>query len=180
VLIIFSTAAVAGSFAVGTPADEAAILASGQETVAGHRAPNLDWENAFGIRYDDLAKREAFYGAVVAPLQKSTTDTVLETRIRFLTPTVALADTYEHLVGQLDVATHVRGADRWIRATDILKKENGAWTLVAGRIADLRYPWYRHYDAIPSAAPLPANVLAAYAGAYTRADGKPLDMLKVS
>jgi hypothetical protein len=57
-----ATPAAAGSFVVGAPGDEAAIRAiraSRQETVAGHRAADLDWENAFGIRYDDRAKREA-------------------------------------------------------------------------------------------------------------------------
>jgi hypothetical protein len=175
--------ATAGSFVVGAPKDEAAIraiVASGQETVAGHRAADLDWENAFGVRYGDLAKREAFYGAVVAPLQTSATDTILETRVRFLTPTVAIVDTYKHLVGQLDIATHVRGPDRWIRATDILKKDDGAWTIVAKRIADLRYPWYRHYDAIPAAAALPPGSLSAYAGAFVRPDGGALGVVSVA
>jgi hypothetical protein len=74
----------------------------------------------------------------------------------------------------------VRGPDRWIRATDILKKDDGGWTLVAERIADLRYPWRRHYDAIPAAAALPAGALSAYAGAFARPDGKALGVVSVA
>ena len=125
------------SFAAGNPQDEAAIRAIVADASAGrpssHVASNLDWENAFGIRYTDLAKRDAFYGAVVLPLQKDDTDTTLEVKVRFLDGGTAIADEYWHIVGQLDVATHKPGPDRWGRTTYIFSKHSGSWTEVLRR-----------------------------------------------
>jgi hypothetical protein len=72
-------------------------------------SPALDWENAFGIRYTDLKKRDAFYAQIVKPLQTSDTDTTLEIKIRALAPGVAVADEYWHIVGQLDTTTRKPG-----------------------------------------------------------------------
>ena len=170
------------SFIPGTQADENAILSILAREEAGNRAqlPNdLDWENAFGVRYADSKKREAFYHANVDPLQIHSGKVTLETRIRFVAPTVAIADVYGHRVGQIDMATGKPGADRWGRNTYIFKKENGAWIEVAERIADLRYPWYKHYDALPAAAPVPASILSSYAGTYETAPGQKLGEVAV-
>jgi hypothetical protein len=133
-------------------------------------SPALDWENAFGIRYSDLKKRDAFFGAVVAPLQKNSTASTLEVKIRFVTRDVAVADQYWHVVGQLDLATHRPGPDRWGRTTYVFTHGGQGWTEVLERVADLRYGYYRHYDALPKAAAVGAAVLARYAGTYAFSD----------
>jgi hypothetical protein len=161
-------------FAAGSAQDEAAIRAIVADAGAGrpnpHIAANLDWENAFGIRYADLAKRDAFYHAVVSPLQKDDTDTTLEVKVRFLDAGTAVADEYWHIAGQLDVATHKPGPDRWGRTTYIFSKRSGSWTEMLERVADLRLAYYHHYDVLPQAAPVPAAALASYAGNYEFAD----------
>jgi len=147
-------------FAAGSAQDGAAIRAIVADAAAGrpnsHFAANLDWENAFGIRCTDLAKRNAFYHAVVSPLQKDDTDTTLEVKSRFLDAGTAVADEYWHTVGRLDVTTHKPGPDRWGRTTYIFSKRSGSWTEVLERVADLRLAWYPHYDALPKPAPIPA------------------------
>ena len=138
-----------------------------------HVAANLDWENAFGIRYNDLKKRDAFYGAVVKPQFKTASDNTLEIRVQFVTPLVAVADTYWHVAGQIYAGDSKPGPDRWGRTTYILKKDNGAWREVIERVADLRLPYYPHLDTVPKAVELPAAVLASYAGHYA---GPPYDV----
>ena len=167
----------------GAPADEAAIRAiflSEDKAGSAHRAADLDWENAFGVRYTDLAKRDAFYGANVTPLQSASVERRLEVKIRFFNPTLAVADVYKRRVGQLDVATHKPGPDRWLRVTAVLEKCDGAWIEVLERIADLRLPWYVHYDAIPAAVPVPAQTLARWAGAYHDVAGQPYATVSVA
>ena len=39
------------------------------------------------------------------------------------------------------------------------------------RVADLRAPYFKHYDKLPAAAPVPAPTLASYVGTYA-GDGK--------
>jgi hypothetical protein len=179
---IHPAVAAAPSFVPGSAADEAAIAAiftSDDQTNGGHRAPDLDWENAFGIRYTDLAKREAFYSAKVTPLQTPSTEKRLELKVRFLSATLAVVDTYKHRVGQLDVATRKPGPDRWIRATALMEKRDGVWTEVLERIADLRLPYYVHYDTIPTAVPVQPQILAGWAGAYRDQAGKPFATVSV-
>jgi hypothetical protein len=151
-------------------ADEAEIRAYLQkdeaETPFVRSAPDLDWENAFGIRYNDLAKRDAFYGAVVAPLQVGDTGGTLEVRVHFLGPSFAVADEYWREVGQRDADTFERGPDRWGRTTYIFEKAGGKWTEVMERVADLRMAYYRHYDALPAPAPLPEATLIALEGTF--------------
>jgi hypothetical protein len=157
-------------------ADEAAIRAiftSDDQSAASHRAADLDWENAFGIRYTDSRKREAFYSGNVTPLQATSTEQSLEVKVHFIGPTLAVADVYKHRVGQLDVATHKPGPDRWIRVTAVLEKRDLVWTEVLERIADLRLPYYVHYDSLPAAVPVPPRTLAGYAGVYHDSAGKP-------
>jgi hypothetical protein len=151
-------------------ADEAAIrafIAKNEAATASVReAPNLDWENAFGLRYTSVAKRDAFYGAVVTPLQAGDTGGTLEVRVAFVDPTVAVADEYWHEVGQRDVETRKPGPDRWGRTTYIFKKINGTWIEVIERVADLRLAYYRHYATLPTPAKLPPGALTALAGTY--------------
>ena len=90
----------------------------------------------------------------------------LETKIRFVAPTVAVVDVYSHLVGQKDSFTGQPGADRWIRNTYVVTKSNQQWTVVLQRIADLRSPWYPHGNAFPPAAPVSPAVLESYQGTY--------------
>jgi hypothetical protein len=136
------------------------------ETPFVKEAPDLDWENAFGIRYNNLAKRDAFYSAAVAPLQVGDTGGTLEVRVRFVGPSLAVADEYWHEVGQRDVDTLKRSPDRWGRTTYILQKADGKWTEVIERVADLRLAYYRHYDALPASVPLSGAALAKLEGTF--------------
>jgi len=136
------------------------------ETPFVREAPDLDWENAFGIRYHDLAKRDAFYRQVVAPLQVGDTGGTLEVRVRFIGPSLAVADEYWHEVGQRDADTLKRGPDRWGRTTYILEKADGKWTEIIERVADLRLAYYRHYDELPVPARLPDEALGKLEGSF--------------
>ena len=131
-----------------------------------HVSPRLDWENAFGIRYADLKKRDAFYVSIVKPQFKSATSTTLEPSMSFPSPTVAVADTYWHVAGQVYAGQSKAGPDRWGRTTYILVKENGIWTEAIERVADLRLPFYQHLDAVPASVPVSSGLLNAYAGHY--------------
>ena len=65
-----------------------------------HVAADLDWENAFGIRYTDLKKRDAFYGSVVKPQFAQADSSTLEIKIKYIEPgDVAIADSYWHVAG---------------------------------------------------------------------------------
>lgn len=158
------------SFVEGSAADEAQIRSIVRDASAErpnpHVAPDLDWENAFGIRYNNLKTRDAFYKDAVAPLQKDDADTTLEVKVRFLTPDAAVADEYWHIVGQLDMDTHKPGPDRWGRTTYIFTKKDGVWTEVLERVADLRLAYYKHYDHLPQSAAVPPATLASLAGKY--------------
>ncbi len=131
-----------------------------------NRAPDLDWENAFGIRYDKVVKMDAFFGQVVAPLQVGDTGGTFEVRIRFIGRTIAVADEYWHEVGQRDVDTLKRGPDRWGRTTYLFERAGGRWIERIERVADLRMAYYRHYDALPAPVPLPSGTLASLEGTY--------------
>jgi hypothetical protein len=137
-------------------------------------SPALDWENAFGIRYTDLKKRDAFYAQIVKPLQTSDTDTTLEIKIRALAPGVAVADEYWHIVGQLDTTTRKPGPDRWGRTTYVFVKDGGTWTNVLERVADLRSPYYQHFDVLPAPFAVSPQLLDQWAGRYALPGGKGL------
>jgi Domain of unknown function (DUF3471) len=180
----FGVAQTSGSSSVtGTKEDEAAIRAvvatQSADQPDPHVAADLDWENAFGIRYFDLQKRNAFYNSIVKPGMKNSTDSSLEVKVKFVEPTVAVADEYWHLAGQVYPGDTKPGADRWGRTTYIFKKENGTWIEVMERVADLRSPYYKHYDAIPAAAPVPPDTLASYAGTYEVAPGRKVAQISV-
>jgi hypothetical protein len=155
--------------------DEAAIrefIANGEKTTAYVRAaPDLDWENAFGIRYTNLAKRDAFYSAVVKPLQAGDTGGTLEVKVRFIEPTLAIADEYWREIGQRDVVTLKRGPDRWGRTTYVFQKRRGLWTEILERVADLRSPYYKHYAAVPAPVHLAQATLAKFLGTYRTPSG---------
>ncbi len=136
-----------------------------------HVSPTLDWENAFGIRYHNLKLRDAFYGAVVKPQFQSATTGTLETNVQFVTPDVAVADTYWHVAGQVYAGQTKAGPDRWGRTTYIFKKEKGNWVEVIERVADLRLPYYRHIAQMPKAAPVSPAILQSYVGRYTTPPG---------
>jgi hypothetical protein len=166
-----------GSFVAGTKEDETAIRAIIQSADADqtdpHMAADLDWENAFGIRYFDLKKRDAFYGEIVKPQMKNVTDSsTLEVKIKFIEPTVAVADEYWHLAGQVYAGETKPGPDRWGRTTYVFKKEDGVWTEVLERVADLRIPYFKHYDAIPAPVTVSPEILATYAGSYQKSSGE--------
>jgi hypothetical protein len=160
------------SFAVGTSEDERAIRAIVKSAAADqpdpHVASDLDWENAFGIRYFDLKKRNAFYGTVVKPQMKDADDSTLEVKVRFIEPTVAVADEYWRVAGQVYSGETKPGADRWGRTTYFFKKEHGTWMEVLERVADLRFPYYRHYESLPTPVFVPAKILESYAGSYQK------------
>ena len=166
----WQTGAPSASASVNHGADETEIrsyLKNGEAATAFvSEASDLDWENAFGIRYDNLVKRDAFYGAVVAPLQLGDSGGTLEVRIRFIGPSFAVADEYWREVGQRDADTLKRGPDRWGRTTYIFQKADGKWSELVERVADLRLAYYRHYDTLPAPAPLPDAAMTTLRGTY--------------
>lgn len=188
-LLTFASATLHAQTTTGTPEDIAAITAIIHDASADkpnpHVSAQLDWENAFGVRYYDTAKRDAFYHEVVTPLQKDDTDSTLEIKVKFLKPDVAVADEYWHVVGQIDQATNKPGPDRWGRTTYIFTKANGPdgkpqWTEVMERVADLRSPWYKHYDeGLPKSVAVPPETLASYAGVYMLNVNKQMRTFKV-
>lgn len=164
----------AGSFVAGTPEDEAAIRAIMASAAASksdiHFAADLDWENAFGIRYFDVKRRDDFYGKI-APQFKDAVNETIEVKIRFIEPTVAVSDEYWHVAGQVYAGETKPGADRWGRTTYVFKKVDGTWSEVLERVADLRSAYFKHFVAMPAAVPVPAATLATYAGTYTLGRG---------
>jgi len=160
----------ASSFVNGSKDDEAQILvilkSSDIDEPSLHVAADLDWENAFGIRYFNLAKRDLFYKKYVTPLQKEGTFTRLEVKIKFVEPNVAVADEYWREQGQLDRATQKPGPDRWGRTTYVFTKKDGVWTEVLERVADVRLAYFKHYESLPPAVKVDAAILASYAGVY--------------
>ena len=157
-----------GTVVPGTAADEAAIRAiiAAPDSLDAHTAADVDWENAFGGRFTDRARRDAFMKARLAPTMTAAADTTFETKVRFVTPAVAVADVYWKVVGQRDPERGTTLPDRWIRTTLLFTKAAARWTLVLQRIADLRAPWYPHFTALPPAAAVAPAMLARYAGTY--------------
>jgi hypothetical protein len=172
------------SFVPGTPADEAdirSIVASQSADKEDYRiATDLDWENAFGIRYTNLEKRNHFFNTYIKSQFKDATNTSLEVKLRFLDSTIAVADEYWHVAGQVYAGEAKPGPDRWGRTTYIFKKEGGTWTEVMERVADLRSPYFKHYDALPTPAHVDAATLRSYAGNYAAGQGKPSFEVAVS
>ena len=161
------------SFVDGSDADRAAITEmlhrDSAKDEAENAAADLDWENAFGIRYRNLAKRDKFYGQFVKPqMADLSDDKTLEVKVRFLTVDLAVADEYWHIAGQVYGGETKPGADRWGRTTSVFKKVNGTWMLILSRVADLRDPYFKHYEEMPAPAHLPAGVLESIAGRYQR------------
>ncbi len=76
--------------------DEEAIRAivESRDKQVVHSAPDLDWENAFGVRKNTLSELQAFLDEHLAPTLTEAQRTILETRVRFITPDLALADEY--------------------------------------------------------------------------------------
>ena len=173
-----------GSFVSGTPTDEAAIRAIVASQSADredpHVAADLDWENAFGIRYTNLEKRNRFFNTYIKSQFKDATNTSLEIKIRFVEDTLAVADEYWHVAGQVYAGETKPGADRWGRTTYILKKVNGMWTEIMERVADLRSPYFQHFDALPTPAHVEVATLASYAGSYTADRGMPAFVVTAS
>jgi hypothetical protein len=158
------------SFAPGTKQDEAQILAilksSPIDEPTLQVAADLDWENAFGVRYSNLEKRNRFYQKYVTPGQKEAPFEKLEIKVKFVKADVAYADEYWHETGQLDPKTGKSSPDRWGRTTYLFTRKNGAWSEVMERVADLRLPYFKHYDTMPEPVPVASEILASYAGSY--------------
>jgi hypothetical protein len=172
------------SFSSGTAADEQVIRAI-VATQSGDQedprvAADLDWENAFGVRYSNLRKRNDWFNANIKPQFKDAKNSTLEVKVRFLEPTVAVADEYWHVAGQVYAGETKPGADRWGRTTYIFKKEAGSWIEVMERVADLRSAYFKHYDQLPAAIPVPASTLASYAGKYVTSAGAQIADVSVS
>ena len=103
----------AQSFVNATPADEAAIRAIVASQSADKEdpqvAPDLDWENAFGIRYTNLAKRNHWFNANIKQQFKDASNDTLEVRVRFISATTAVADEYWHVAGRSTPAKPSQG-----------------------------------------------------------------------
>jgi hypothetical protein len=166
----------ASSFVEGSSSDEAAVRAivasqsADQEDV--HVASDLDWENAFGIRYTNLKKRNDWFDKNIKPQFKDAQIGSLEVKVRFLEPTVAVADEYWRVAGQVYAGETKPAPDRWGRTTYIFKKVNGAWTEVMERVADLRAGYFKHYETLPAGVHIESSFLSSYAGKYETAPGK--------
>ena len=159
------------SFVTGAAEDEAAIrrvLALGPESKQ-HAAVDLDWENAFGVRFNSFDTLNAFLTKRLGPTEANATLTTLETKIRFVDPSIAVADAYIRLVGQINRNTGKTLPERWIRETYVLKKFGDNWILILERVADLRAPWYRHFTSLPS--PVSVSTLGLYVGTYEARPG---------
>jgi ketosteroid isomerase-like protein len=98
---------------------------------------DVDWENAFGRRFDDLKALNQFKREILAPTLKSAEKTTLSLRVKVLSTDIAIADRYWRVTGQTDDAGK-RLADRHGRTTYVLRKVEGKWVIVVERIADLR------------------------------------------
>jgi len=85
---------------------------------------------------------------------KEADGSTLEVNVRLVEPTIALTDEYWHVVGQIYAGETQPGPDRWGRTTYGFKKENGAWTAVLERVADLRLPYCQHYSSRPAPVPV--------------------------
>jgi hypothetical protein len=83
--------------------DDAAVREIVQAELDDKMSPgisaSLDWENAFGTRYNDTGKKHAFYTNNVAPLQLKTKQEILEVKVNFLSSNTAVADAYWHVIG---------------------------------------------------------------------------------
>ena len=122
----------------GTAADETSITQMltpwGSTQVY---SSNVDWENAFGRRFDDLKTLNQFKSEILAPTIKNAEKTTLSLRVEVLSADIAIADRYWLLTGQIDDSGK-KLADRHGRTTYVIRKVEGKWVIVVERIADLR------------------------------------------
>jgi hypothetical protein len=172
-------AAFASSFVAGSPEDVAAIEALIRRQANATRdtdaEPDLDWENAFGIRYTDRDKRDAFYNEVVTPqMADLTADQTLEIKVKFLDHDLAVADEYWHIAGQVYAGETKAGPDRWGRTTTIFRRIDGRWREILSRVADLRIPYFHHFETMPEPVRVDPGVLQTYAGSYQYEDKPPI------
>lgn len=113
-----------------------AFEARDAELYARHFAEDADWENAFGGRARGRSEIQTFISRVY-PLFARSAQTLLETRVRFVTPDVAVADVDREITGQVST----RGVPlppRRVRTTHVLRREEGEWRIDVFRVADLR------------------------------------------
>jgi len=96
----------------------------------------------------------------------------LEIKIKFVTGDVAYADESWHEAGQIDRKTGDSGTDRWGRTTYLFTRENGVWSEVMERVANLRLPYFNHYQTMPEPVAVAPQILASYAGVYEAGEHK--------
>lgn len=136
----------------GTPSstaeDETAIrrlLTTAQEATlrrdarlyATQFAEDADWENAFGDRItgrDSIVKNMEY---VYKMFPQQSRFEIRDTRIRFITPEVAVADVERHITGQVNARGETLSPRR-VRDTKIFRKTDGKWQVVLYRVGDLR------------------------------------------
>ena len=99
---------------------------------------DVDWENAFGVRLKGFTAVDQFITTRVRPTQRTALMKVDEVRVSIIAPDIAVADRYWTLIGQTDGENGPKLPDRKGRTTYVLQKQNGMWTVLVERIADLR------------------------------------------
>lgn len=98
----------------------------------------MDWENAFGARKQGIVEVEQFLTERVRPTFAKAEITILEVKVKMISPEVAVVDRYWRVVGQTDGVGGATLPDRNGRTTYVLRKEGGKWSVIVERIADLR------------------------------------------
>lgn len=93
---------------------------------AAHYAADADTINSFGVVCKGLRSIEQTTHELLTGPYQGATFAIETENIRFLTPTIALAD------GGLDI-TPKQGPSRKVRGVTVLVKQDGQWLITAGR-----------------------------------------------
>jgi len=110
--------------------------------IASCHAPNVTWQNPFGVRITSRDELEKFLTNLFKrPGYRSAKETSPPkvTDIHILLPTTAVVWSEEKSEGQIDDATHKPMAPRYSHYLEVLNKFNGNWLISDSMIMD-EYP----------------------------------------